>query len=265
MNRTPISGEKPVDATAPLGARNVLKEMIHAYRNRWAFLLGAGLLVFIPVSLVEALDNPIGDVDTDEFDAVTVVEISALIAAQAITTLVATVLYAGVVAAAVAAPRERAQPSLPSLARSLPYARLIAADLLLAFVVVVGLLLLVLPGLVLLTWFALVGPAIEIEHRPLTDAFRRSRALVRRHFWLVGGLVIPAFFAEGLIASAVESGAVSAAGDTLLTEWAAGLLGNLLTAPIFALAVVVLFYELRDRSPVPAGGRPAPHGGLTRI
>jgi hypothetical protein len=224
--------------------------MVHAYRDQWAFLLGAGLLVFVPISFIEALD-PIGDVDTDEIDPITAVEASALVATQALSALVATVLYAGVVAAAVGGRRQGTTPDLPSLARRLPYARLIAADVLLAAVVVVGLVLLILPGLVLLTWFALVGPAIEIEHRRVTEAFRRSRALVRRHFWLVAVLVIPAFFAEELIADAVESGAVSVVGDTLLSEWAGGLLGNLLTAPIFALAVVVLFYELRDRSPEP--------------
>lgn len=241
------TGGQRVGTGARLTKRRVLREMVQAYRNHWAFLLGAGLLVFVPVSLIEALD-PITDVDTDEVDPVTAVEASALVAAQAVTTLVASVLYAGIVAAAVGARRAGTAPHLPSLARRLPYARLIAADLLLAGVVVVGLVLLILPGLVLLTWFALVGPAIEIEHRRVTDAFRRSRVLVRRHSWLVGVLVVPALFAEELIAGAVESGAVSAIGDTFLSEWAGGLLGNLLTAPIFALAVVVLFYELRDRS-----------------
>ena len=115
--------------------------------------------------------------------------------------------------------------------------------------VVVGLVLLVLPGLILLTWFALVGPVIEIEHRRVGEAFRRSRALVRRHFWLVAAFVVPAFFVEELIADAVESGAVSAVGDSFFSEWAGGLLGNLVAAPIFALAVVVLFYELRGRLP----------------
>jgi hypothetical protein len=228
----------------------VVKEMIHAYRDQWAFLLGAGLLVFVPVSLIEALD-PSVEFDTDEFDAVTAAELSVLVAAQAVTTLVATVLYAGIVAAAVRARREGTTPHLPALARRLPYARLIAADLLLAGVVVAGLALLVVPGLVLLTWFALVGPAIEIEHRRVAEAFRRSRALVRRYFWLVAVLVVPAFFVEELIADAVESGALSVVGDTFVSEWAGGLLGNLLTAPIFALAVVVLFYELRERSPCP--------------
>jgi hypothetical protein len=236
-----------------LSKRNVVEEMIHAYRDQWAFLLGAGLLVFVPVGLIEALD-PISDVDTDEVDAVTAVEASALVAAQAVTTLIATVLYAGIVAAAVRARREGTTPHLPTLARRLPYARLIAADLLLSGVVVVGLVLLILPGLVLLTWFALVGPVIEIEHRRVTEAFRRSRALVRRHFWLAAVLVVPAFVAEELIADAVESGAASVVGDTFVSEWVGGLLGNLLTAPIFALAVVVLFYELRERSPAPSRG-----------
>ena len=67
------------------------------------------------------------------------------------------------------------------MARSLPWRRLLVADLLVALVVVIGLLLLVLPGLAALTLLAVVGPVIEIEHRPVRAAFVRSVELTRRH------------------------------------------------------------------------------------
>ena len=71
------------------------------------------------------------------------------------------------------------------VARSLPWWRLIAADLLVTLAVVCGLVLLVLPGLAALTLLAIVGPVIEIEHRRLFAAFRRSVQLTRRHIWTV--------------------------------------------------------------------------------
>lgn len=236
----------------PLSTRHVLREMARAYRERWVFLIGAGLLIFAPVSLLEALDSTLGDVDTDELDLLPAVGISALIAAESISTLLATVLYAGVGVAAVTASRDREAPSLPRLAHSLSYSRLIAADLLLAVVVAAGLLALVVPGLILLVWFALVGPVIEVERRPVTEGFRRSRVLVRMHFWRVAVLVIPTFFAEELIVSATSSAFGSALGHAFLSEWAGGLVGNLVAAPVLALAVGVLFYELRDRQQPPA-------------
>jgi hypothetical protein len=54
--------------------------------------------------------------------------------------------------------------------------------LLLAVGAAVGFLLLVLPGLVFLAWFAIAPALIEIEHRGIADAFRRSVTLVRGRF-----------------------------------------------------------------------------------
>jgi hypothetical protein len=245
--RGSVAEEPRPAAGASLSPRNVLGEMARAYRQRWDFLLSAGLLVFVPISLVEALEGPLEELETDDVDAITAVELGALAAAQSVTSLIATVLYAGIVAAAVAARREGGEPSLRGVARVLPYRRLIAADLLLVLVVALGLLLLLVPGAVFLTWFALVGPAIKVEHRGVVDGFRRSRALVRHHFWRVAALVVPAFFAEELVASGVESLAESTLGDTFVSAWLGGLVGNLMAAPIFALAVVVVFYELCER------------------
>lgn len=231
-----------------LRLRPLLAEMAGAYRESWRILVGAGLALFVPLGLVEALDNPLVDVDVGDFGLLTVAEVAALVATQAIGPLLATVVYAGIVAAVVEARRERSRPSLSPLLRALPYRRLVAADLLLTVLVAVGLLILVVPGVVLLTWFALVGPAIESERRGVASAFRRSRELVRPHFRQVALLVVPAFLAEGAIAGLAESGSVEALGDTLAGEWIGSVVGNLLAAPVFALAVVVLFWELPARS-----------------
>jgi hypothetical protein len=75
--------------------------------------------------------------------------------------------------------------SLWQVARSLPWSRLVRADLLVFVLVVLGVIALVIPGLVLFCLFALVGPVIEIENRPVRAALRRSAHLVRPHFWWV--------------------------------------------------------------------------------
>ena len=54
--------------------------------------------------------------------------------------------------------------------RSLPWGSLILADLLVALIVVVGLVALIIPGLIAITLLAVVGPVIEIEHRPAWPA-----------------------------------------------------------------------------------------------
>jgi hypothetical protein len=77
------------------------------------------------------------------------------------------------------------RPSLWRVARSLPWSRLIRADLLVFVLVLLGVIALVIPGLIMFCLFALVGPVIEIENRPVRAALRRSAQLVRPHFWWV--------------------------------------------------------------------------------
>jgi len=69
--------------------------------------------------------------------------------------------------------------------KSLPWVRLILADLLVVVLVVVGLVALVIPGLLAITLLAVVGPVIEIEHRRVLAAIRRSCQLTRSHIWPV--------------------------------------------------------------------------------
>lgn len=75
--------------------------------------------------------------------------------------------------------------SLWQVARSLPWSRLIRADLLVFVLVLLGVIALIIPGLIMFCLFALAGPVIEIENRPVRAALRRSARLVRPHFWWV--------------------------------------------------------------------------------
>src|SRR6185295_8922009 len=74
------------------------------------------------------------------------------------------------------------QRALVALVRSLPYARLAAIDVIVTLATAFGVLLLVLPGVLMLTWFSLAAPLAEIEERRVIAALRRSRQLVKRDF-----------------------------------------------------------------------------------
>ena len=69
--------------------------------------------------------------------------------------------------------------------RTLPWVRLFLADVVLLVLGGIAALLLVLPGLVLDTIFALVGPLINLLGCTVRQAFRRSVLLVWPHFVLV--------------------------------------------------------------------------------
>jgi hypothetical protein len=224
----------------------VLAQVWAIVRARWPVLLLAAAVIFIPAGLLEAVDHELQQplAEADELSSLEVVEIVVAVFMIAATALLGDVLYAGIVAALMTAEREGRDLRLRERLAGLPVGRLVAADLALALVVVVGLLLLVLPAFVFLTWFALVAPVIKVEHLPLRGAFRRSRELVRRRFWLVFWLVVPITLGSEVLSGLAQSAAVDVIGDGFVADWAGAVLSELVTAPPLALAVVVLYFEL---------------------
>ena len=67
---------------------------------------------------------------------------------------------------------ERVRPHLGTL---------ILAGILAGLGIAVGLVLLIVPGLILLTWWCLIVPVIVLEGKHVGDSFSRSRELVRGH------------------------------------------------------------------------------------
>jgi hypothetical protein len=224
--------------------------MARDVRAQWPLLLGAGLLVFVPLGLIEVLDErlqePLGELG-ENVDTGRIVAAVTGALGHAGASLVGEVLYAGVVAAAVLGLREGQRHSLGEIARALPYRRLILADLLWVFAVAVGLVVLIVPGLIAMAWFALVGPVIEVERLRVIEGFRRSAALVRGHTVRVLALILPVLVAGDLLSDLIQSGSGRALGDGFLNDWLAATAADLLSSPIYALAAVGLYVELRDR------------------
>jgi Uncharacterised protein family (UPF0259) len=89
----------------------------------------------------------------------------------------------------------RRDPRISTVLRALPWGSLILADLLMTLAFVVGIVLLIIPGLIVLVLFIVAGPVIEIEHRRAVAGLRRSAQLVRQRFWkvaLIAGLPLVA-------------------------------------------------------------------------
>jgi hypothetical protein len=157
----------------------VVSAAAHAGRRDWWQILA----VAIPVSLISAGIEIVLDHYLDPSDAP--LSISATLAATGVSIL-GTVLLSGFVCGIVGATQHgRARPTFADIVRSLPWKRLVSADILVTLTVIIGLVLFVVPGLAALTYLAVVGPVIEIEHRQVLNALRRSVRLVRQHVWLV--------------------------------------------------------------------------------
>ncbi|HEX5608836.1 MAG TPA: hypothetical protein VFX45_01950 [Solirubrobacterales bacterium] len=115
---------------------------------------------------------------------------------------------------------------------------LIGVGLLYSVGTTVGFALLIVPGLILITLWAVVAPAVVIEGREVVAAFRRSQALTRESEWRV--------FVVVLIASAPTFGPIFLLWDSsevsvLLTT----LLGTVF-APLEGLVSAALYYRLRE-------------------
>ena len=120
---------------------------------------------------------------------------------------------------------------------------LIGAGILAGLGIALGLILLIVPGLILMTIWAVIAPVIVVEHSGVIDAFGRSRELVRDHGWQVFGVI----FVVGLIAfvASIVLGIVGAS----ITDSVAGriifnLIASTLTAPLTALAAATIYFNL---------------------
>lgn len=226
-----------------LSLRTTALEVVRTLREQWRLLLAAGLVIFVPIGFFEALDNRLNDVEVDEISDLAAIEALFAALVHSATSLWGEILYTGVVAAGVSELLGGDRRPLRHVARALPYGRLIAVDVLYTLIVLAGLVLLFVPGVVFYVWFALAGVVVKIERRGVGDSLRRSRELVRGSFWRVAAVVIPA----ELLSSAVVDGGQELGhdlADGFAGEWLGATLGLLLATPLYAVAVVVVAFQL---------------------
>lgn len=107
----------------------------------------------------------------------------------------------------------------------------------------IGFLLLVIPGLILLTIWAVIAPVIVVEHSGVIDSFGRSRELVRGNGWQVFGVIFVVFLISAVVAGilgAIGAGISDSVGMRILFN----LIASTLTAPIAALAAATIYFRL---------------------
>jgi ABC-type multidrug transport system fused ATPase/permease subunit len=133
---------------------------------------------------------------------------------------------------------------------------LIGAGLIAGVCIGIGMLLLLVPGLILLTIWAVIAPAIVVEHCGVIEAFGRSRELVRGNAWQVFGVLFVVFvivFIVSAVLGAIGSGISGGVGVRIV----ANLIASSITAPIGALAAATIYFGLLPGDG-PAIGEPAP-------
>jgi hypothetical protein len=224
-------------------ARGIYARTARTYWRRAGYLLILGVAVFVPLGLLDSLANQAAEIHADDLDALSDLGAVALFTgfvAQAITSLLGEVFYAGAVALALVGGEESEPPSLGSVARRLAYLRLIAVDIIFGFAVVIGLIALIIPGIVLFTWFALAGPVVELEGAGVRAALARSRQLVRGRFWTVLLVLLPITLASEALSSASLEAVHLVIHSPFLSDWVGEAIANIALSPFYAVAAVLM-------------------------
>lgn len=137
------------------------------------------------------------------------------------------------------------EPSVGALFRAVsPVAGpLLLVSMLAGLGVGVGLLLLIVPGLLLLTMWAVVAPVVVLERTGVLEAFGRSRELVRGHGWPVFWTLLQLFLLL-LVAGIVAVLATAALGDVAGSF--VQVLAGALASTVVALGTATLYFRLLD-------------------
>jgi hypothetical protein len=132
----------------------------------------------------------------------------------------------------------------------------IVAGILAAIGIILGLILLIVPGLVLMTWWAVIIPTIVLENRSAGESFTRSRELVRGYGWSVFGVIVLVILL--LIGFQIVLGLVLTPLADWLQSFVSQIVSGTLTAPFIAVVLTLLYLRLRAAKEPAATPAPTP-------
>ncbi len=228
--------------SGPIDLGAVIRKVFRIYVDEASVLMPAAAVVFVITGIVTALIVATGS--------------GVLVLLAFAIDLIAGMLFTGMVVELVADVQDgRRDATAAQLLRAVTpvLGELLFVGLVAGVLEAIGFVLIVVPGLILITIWSVVAPVVVVEHPGGLRALARSRELVRGHGWQVFGVIVVL-----VIGVAIASGVLDIAGAAAGT--AVGLVVRVvvgvLAAPISALAAAVLYFELRgrERPPVPAGG-----------
>ena len=211
----------------------VIGEAWVLYKAHWRHLLTFSFVVYAGVALIAALLGAVLDL-----------WLAAIFGA-----LVSLVAFFWLQAALVKAVEDVRDGRVElSLAETFDQARrhlsaVVVAGILAALGIIVGLILLIVPGLVLLTWWAVIIPVVVLENRSAGESFGRSRELVRGFGWSVFGVIVLVVLL--LIGFDILLRIILAPLADWLQSFVSQFISGTLTAPFVAAVLTLLYFRLR--------------------
>jgi hypothetical protein len=209
----------------------VIGEAWNLYKAHWRHLLSISFVVYLAVALIGVLLVAI------------LTWVGAILAA--LVSLIALFWLQAALVKAVDDVRDgRADLSVSDTfeAARAHLAAVLVAGLIAAIGIAIGFVLLIIPGLVLLTFWCLIVPSIVLEGKSAGESFGRSLDLTRGHFWRVLGIIILTvliYFGFQIVLSLILSPLAD-----WLKSFVSTIVSGTLTAPFFALVLTVLYFRL---------------------
>ena len=140
------------------------------------------------------------------------------------------------------------------------------ASILAAIAIGIGLILIIVPGLILITIWAVIVPVIVIEQSGALASFGRSRELVRGRGWHVFGTLVIVYVI--LLVVNIVLGLIFSALPHVLGSGLSSVISGTLISPFIALVVTLVYYRLVGSAPTPpvpgenyGGFQQPPQGG----
>jgi hypothetical protein len=211
---------------------DILRRTWELYRAHWTHLVGVAAVVFVPLGAVSA--------------ALALAGWAGILAAN-ILNLAAIFPVQGALVTAVEDVRDgRRELSVADTLRRVRgrLAALAIAGILAALGILAGLALLIVPGLVLLTWWLVLAPVIVLECCGVAHGFGRSRALVRGNAWPAFGVVVLTLLV--LLAFSLALGIVLTQLGGVARGFLQAAIGQTLAAPFAAVAWTLTYFRLRE-------------------
>jgi hypothetical protein len=215
--------------TERLDVGGVIRRVFDIYVEQASVLLPASAVVFVITGIVSAL---------------LVAAAPGLAIIALLLSLVAGTLFTGMVVELVSDIQDGRRDHSPGeLLRSATpvLGPLILVGIVAGIGILIGFLLIIVPGLILITIWSVAAPVVVLERPGVFPALGRSRELVSGNGWQVFGVIFVLFFLVLFVSSGIEIAADSAG-------TAAGLIARVivgvLTGPFSALAAAVLYFEL---------------------
>jgi hypothetical protein len=219
-------------------------EIWRTYRAWMPSLLMLGVVVFVPLGLLDALSLQVGLDAVDLNSGIKVAAVILAAGAVTMTGLLGEIFFSGAVAISLTHSHAERPPRLREIARRIKYGRLIVVDVAFVLIVAAGLLLGAVPGVLAFVFLGLAGTIVEIEERSAAGALRRSFQLARGSFWHVFWVLLPIELLGDAIGGGLAGFVHHELGETLLATWLAETLSNTVLSPIFAVAAVLLTVNL---------------------